>query len=158
MAASHPSDEARASRNTSIDTSDYELQINAFSNVERESEDDSDDNNDDDPELLKAIEDEVKSRRNIERAEKMWRESEGWTEVHGTKSRVVATTRGRPLTEAYLIPFSNLESDPPTELEAPEPVPNTAGPVENLVERMQPRLEAAAISSTAFPGASLSGI
>ena len=46
-AASHLSNEAGASRNTFIDTSDSESQINVFSNVKSESEDDDDDDDDD---------------------------------------------------------------------------------------------------------------
>ena len=89
-AASHPSDEAGASRNTFIDPSEQVEQINAFSNVESDSEDDDDEDDNDDLELLMAIEAEVKSRREIERPERsrsseMKSESEEWKEVPSRK-------------------------------------------------------------------------
>jgi hypothetical protein len=132
-AASHPSDEAGESRNThSVPDGD----ILAFSTADSDSSDESDDDAGS-PELLKTIEDEVKSRRAIEEKERsaasdsLNQSNEGgvWTEVpvRKTGKSVVATSiRGIPLLEAYANPFASLV--------ATEPIIDA--PVENLLERM----------------------
>ena len=97
-AATHPSDEVGGSRNTfvghmaEVDGSDELCDLLAFSTVDSDSGAEDEDENDDEPnpELLRAIEEEVESRRAIERAGKSkesdekLKESE-WKEVPVTR-------------------------------------------------------------------------
>ena len=135
-AASHLSDEAGESRNT------YTAPLLAFSAVDSESSEESDE---EDAELLKAVEDEFKSRREIEKdiSTAPSEGGEGWTKVpaKGAGQSVVATAiRGKPLLEAYKNPFAKLAATDDSETEIPGSSLTADAPVENLVERMNRRL------------------
>ena len=117
------------------------------------------------PELLRATEEEVESRRAIERAEKSKdideksKESE-WKEVPVRKGKSVAVTsiRRRPLAEAYLNPLAAIDSSETSGAEHPGHASTSDGPAENLLEAMQRRLVEALARSSASPSFTLSGI
>ena len=75
------------SRSTFVDLSNYVEQINVFNNAESDSEDNDDNGDDDDPELLKAIEAEVKSR--LLSGRKRWRERANNGKRYSAKRRIV---------------------------------------------------------------------
>ena len=141
-----------------------------FSNVASESEEDEDDEEEDgaDPELLKAIEAEVESRRALEQSgrakssEFVKRSDKGdvWTEVpmkhKGAECGSIidlrpSAHRGVPQ------PFCDLGSSDAGEADHPGRASTSGGPVENLLEIMQRQLDAAS-SFSASPSPSLSGI
>ena len=90
----------------------------------------------------------MKSRRAIEKSERSAADKgDVWTEVplrNKGKSVVATSIRGIPLTEAYVNPFTTLEPSDPSGADILVHAPAADVPVENLLERMQRRLDAAA--------------
>ena len=134
----------------------------AFSAVDTDSDEEGEDEDEADPELLKAIEAEVRSRRAIEKSERSAADKgDKWTEVplrSKGKSVVATSICGIPLTEAYVNPFATLEPSDSSGADLLVHAPTADAPVENLLERMRRRLEAAAATSPASPTPSLSGV
>ena len=140
----------------------------ASSAVDTDNDEHGDDEEEDepDPELLKAIEAEVKSRRAIEKSERS-AASKGVerTEVPSKNKgeSVVATSiRGHPPMSApfaaHANPFATPELADSSGGDLPVHAPTVDAPVENLLEKMQCGSDAAAATSSASPTHSLSGL